>query len=96
MINKKIGSRLGNIELNEELLRIAYEYATEKSLLDLRGNILIMMMEFYGNHQQEVSKIADILAEAFNTLTMKSDHQKLLEIETLYAHIRGKFICRTF
>ena len=76
--------------MSENLLYIAQKYASEKSLLDLNGNILIMLMEFYVK-QQNVSKIASILAEAFDCFVTRSDHLKLLEIETLYAHAGGKF-----
>jgi len=77
--------------MNEKLLHIAKEYASEKSLLNLKGNILIMLMEFYVKHQQDVNKTTNVLDEAFNSLKTKDDQQKLLEIETLYAHAGGKF-----
>ena len=66
------------------------KFATKKSLLDLNGNILIMLMEFYAKYQQDATKKEKILNEAINYFSSRSEHEKLLEVETLYAHAGGK------
>ncbi|KAL7044676.1 hypothetical protein ACKWTF_002023 [Chironomus riparius] len=81
---------LEDFEMSENLLYIAQKYASDKSLLDLKGNILIMLMEFYVK-QRNVYKINCILAEAYDCFVTRKDDLKLLGIETLYAHAGGKF-----